>query len=63
MIYRVGSYVGLCKSWREMKRRVYCKDEMLKQLDVKLILQRLNFLERGMEYFHDREKISKLQFV
>ena len=28
LIYKVGSYVGLCKSWREMKRRVDCKEEM-----------------------------------
>ena len=44
LVYRVGDFCGICKGWKEMKKKVECKEEMLKQLDVKLILQRLNFL-------------------
>jgi hypothetical protein len=53
LTYKVGSYCGLCKGWREMRKRAECKEEMLKQLDVKLLLQRINFLERATEHILD----------
>ena len=48
LAYRVGSLCGLCQDWGEMKEKVACKEEMVKQLDVKLLLQRLSFLERAV---------------
>lgn len=44
IIFKVGSYCGLCQGWESMRKKVECKEEMLKQLDVKLILQRISFL-------------------
>ena len=49
LLYKAGSFCGLCKGWKETKKKVSCKDEMLKQLDIHLFLQRFSFLERSME--------------
>ena len=49
LVYKAGSLCGCCKEWRGMRKQVECKEEMLKQLDVKLLLQRFNFLERAVE--------------
>ena len=48
LFYQVGSFFGFCKSWRKVKEEITCKGEMVKQLDVKLLLQRFNFLERAV---------------
>ena len=49
LVYKAGSLCGFCKEWKSMRKKVECKEEMLKQLDVKLLLQRFNYLERAVE--------------
>jgi hypothetical protein len=41
-----------------MKEKVKCKEEMLKQLDIKLFLQRMNFCERALEVLLENSSIS-----
>ena len=48
LLFRAGSLCGLCRGWVEMRRKVACRQEMVKQLDVRLFLQRFNYLERGL---------------
>ena len=62
LFYQVGSFFGFCKSWKKVKEEVICKDEMVKQLDVKLLLQRFNFLERAVESILKCKEISESQF-
>ena len=50
LLYKAGDFCGWCGEWKDMRRKVECKEEMLKQLDVKLFLQRFSFLERAVEH-------------
>ena len=43
-IYKVLTWVGCCKDWKEMKRRQDCKEEIVEQLDVYLLLERFKCL-------------------
>lgn len=50
LIYKLGRFFGSFKSWKQMKKKVKCKEEMEQQLDVCFFLQRLSFLERTIEH-------------
>jgi hypothetical protein len=34
LFYKAGSFCGLCKRWKEMEKKVKCKEEVSKQLDI-----------------------------
>ena len=58
LMYKVGSYCGFFKEWKEMKMKDDCKEEMLRQLDVKLLIQRISFLERINLYILCKNKVE-----
>ena len=62
LVFKAGSFCGLCKNWSETKKKVTCKEEMLKQLDVQLFLQRFSFLERATEYLLKGRQIPEEEF-
>ena len=41
-----------------MKKRVDCKEEVQKQLDVKFFLTRLNYVERDIESIIEKKKLA-----
>ena len=49
LFFKAGSFFGYCRGWKGMKTQLTCKEEMIKQLDVKLFLRRFNFFERAVE--------------
>lgn len=48
LIYKLGKTCGGFKDWHEMKVRLKCQEEVNKQLDICLFLQRFSFLERAV---------------
>ena len=58
----VGSFFGLCKSWKNVKTQEVYKDEMIKQIDVQLLLHRFNFLERAVEVLLKGNMIKENSF-
>ena len=62
LLYKDDSFCGLCKGWKEMRLKVGCKEEMLKQLDVKLLLQRFNYLEKVADYVVSSNLLSEGKF-
>jgi hypothetical protein len=44
VVYSLLSFFGLCKGWSEMMKYDECKEEMVKQLDIELLIHKLSFL-------------------
>jgi len=60
-IYKFCEKIGCVFDWPEMNYANECKEEILRQLDIKLLLKRIIFIEHCLTYIIDDYQLDALQ--